>query len=195
MLSTSRPLHGKTIDDGKEKPQIIKFFDFTKGGTDIVDQPKDYCTTISMSYHWVMVALSCILDTARVNGKTMRCLKIDSDISSTSSYDFTWNLAKALALPHLQRRSLNSLVSSVQLKINMFLGTALLVDEPVPKVERRFTESGQREDVNYTWPIATQRQKRTMSQNQLSSANHVVSEFSGNIQCEFVFAMVAYNEI
>ena len=31
-LSTSRPLHGETIDDGKEKPQIIKFYDFTKVG-------------------------------------------------------------------------------------------------------------------------------------------------------------------
>ena len=30
-------------------------------------------------------------------------------------------------------------------------------------------------------------------QNQLNSANHVVSVFSGNIQCKF--AMVAYNEI
>ena len=34
---TFRLLHGKTIDDGKEKPQIIKFYDFTKGETDIVD--------------------------------------------------------------------------------------------------------------------------------------------------------------
>ena len=32
----------------------------------------------------------------------------------------------------------------MQLKIKMFLGTALLVDEPVPKVERRFTGIGQR---------------------------------------------------
>ena len=165
MLSTSRPLHGKTIDDGKEKPQIIKFYDFTKGGTDIVDQPSDYYTTISMSCCWVMIALSCILDTVRVNGKTVRCLKNNSDISITSSYDFTWNLGKALALPHLQRRSLNGLASSVHSKINMFLGTALLKDEPVPKVERRFTETGQRQDVNYTWPIATKREKRTMPQN------------------------------
>ena len=125
-------------------------------------------------------------------GKPCGVWKNDSDISSTSSYDFTWNLAKALALPHLQRRSLNGLASSVQLKINMFLGKALLVDEPVLKAERRFTETGQREDGNYTWPIATQRQKRTMPQNQLSSANHMVSVFSGNIQCESVFAMVAY---
>ena len=45
VLSTSRPLHDKTIDDGKENPQIIKFYDFTKGGTDIVDLLNDYYTT------------------------------------------------------------------------------------------------------------------------------------------------------
>ena len=47
--------------------------------------------------------------------------------------------------------------------------------------------------LDYTWPIATQRRKRTMPENQLNSANHVVSVFAGNIQCEF--AMVAYNDI
>ena len=94
--------------------------------------------------HWVIVALSYVLDTARVTRKTVRCLKNDSDISSTSSYDFSWNLAKALALLHVQRRSLNGLASSVQLKIKMFLGTTLLVDKIVPKIERRFTGTGQR---------------------------------------------------
>ena len=76
--------------------------------------------------------------------KTVWCLEKDSDISSTSSYDFSWNLPKALALPHVQRISLNKLASSVKLRIKMFLGTALLVDEPARKVERRFTETGQR---------------------------------------------------
>ena len=100
-------------------------------------------------------------------------------------------MTSALALPHEQRRSLNGLASSVQLKVKMFLGTALLVDEPVRKVEKKFIGTG--EDVNYTQPIATQRQKRTMPQNQLNSANHVVPAFFGNIQCEF--AMFAYNEV
>ena len=87
-----------------------------------------------------MVNLSYMLDTTRVNGKTVRCLKNDSDISSTSSYDFSWNLAKALPLPHAQRRGLNGLASSVKLKIKMFLGTVLLVDEPVPKFHRNGTK-------------------------------------------------------
>ena len=97
-----------------------------------------------------MVVLSYMLATARVNGKTVWCLKNDLDISSTSSYDFSWNLAKVLALSHVQRWSLNGLASSVQLKINMFLGTALLIDESVTKLERRFTETEIKEKMSIT---------------------------------------------
>ena len=83
-----------------------------------------------------MVALSYMLDTTRGNGKTVSCFKNDSDISSTSGYDFGWNLTKAMALPHVQRRSLNGLASSVQLRMKIILGS-------VPKVERSFTGTGQ----------------------------------------------------
>ena len=138
----------KTSDDGKEKPQIITFYSFKKREMDIVDQLNDYYTTRSKSYRWVMVALSHMSDTDRGIGKTVSSLKNDSDISSTSSYDFSWNLKKALALPHVQQISLNGLASSVQLEIKMFLRTAVLVGEPVPKVEKRFTGTGK--DVNYT---------------------------------------------
>ena len=149
MLLRYQPLRSdhcmkKTIDDGKEKLQIIKFYYFTKGGTDMVDQMNDYYTTRSKSCRWVMSALLYMLDTARVNGKSVGCLKNDSDISSTSSYDFSWSSVKALALPHIQRRSLNGLAFSVQLKIKMFFGAARLLDEPLSKVERRFTGTGQR---------------------------------------------------
>ena len=37
VLSTMRPLIDKTRD-GKQKPTIIKFYNFTKGGTDVMDQ-------------------------------------------------------------------------------------------------------------------------------------------------------------
>ena len=49
VSSTSRLLHGKTIDDGKEKSKIITFYDFVKGRMDIVDQLNDYYTTRSKS--------------------------------------------------------------------------------------------------------------------------------------------------
>lgn len=32
----------KTRDDLKQKPAIYKFYDFTKDGTDIVDQKNDF---------------------------------------------------------------------------------------------------------------------------------------------------------
>ena len=111
---------------------------------DVVDQLNDYYTTRSKSWRCVMVALSYMMNTARVNEKTVWCLKNDSNISSTSSYDFSWNLAKVLALPQVQKRSLNGLASSMLLKIKMFYGTTLLVKKPVPKVERRFTGTIQR---------------------------------------------------
>ena len=38
------------IDFVKQKPQITKLYDFTKGGTDIVDQLNDYDTTQVKSY-------------------------------------------------------------------------------------------------------------------------------------------------
>ena len=128
VLSTCRLLHGKTIDDGKEKPKIITFYDFVKGGMAIVDQLNGYYTSRSKSCLWVMVVLSYMLDTARVNGKTLWCLKNGSNSSSTSSYDFNWNLAQVLALPPVQRRISNGLASSVQLKIKALLATALPVD-------------------------------------------------------------------
>ena len=67
------PVCGKMIDDGKEKPQIIKFYGFTKRGTDIVDQLNDYYTKQAKSRQWVMVALFYMLDTSMVNGKTIWC--------------------------------------------------------------------------------------------------------------------------
>ena len=49
LLSKFRPLHGKRIDDGKEKPQIVKV---PKSGTDIVDKLNDYYTTREKSCQW-----------------------------------------------------------------------------------------------------------------------------------------------
>ena len=80
LLSTSRPLHGKTIDDGKEKSQIIKLYHFTKGGSGIADQFNDYYTTRAKSCQWVMVTLFYMLHTARLNRKTDWCLKHKEEI-------------------------------------------------------------------------------------------------------------------
>ena len=52
LLFTMRPLNGITRDDNKQKSCIYKFHDFTKGGTNIVDQLNDYYTVHSQSNRW-----------------------------------------------------------------------------------------------------------------------------------------------
>ena len=71
MLTTLRPLKGVTMDGGKDKPAIYKLYDFTKGGTDIVDQLNDFYSVRSKSLRWVNVALYYTLDTSQVNAKTV----------------------------------------------------------------------------------------------------------------------------
>ena len=56
MMTTTRPLLGKTKDDGKNKPALYKLYDFTKGGTDIVDQKIGSYTCKAKSSKWKMVA-------------------------------------------------------------------------------------------------------------------------------------------
>ena len=55
VLSTMRPLMGITRDDGKQKPAIIKFYDFTKGGTDVMDQKISKYSCKSLTHCWTMI--------------------------------------------------------------------------------------------------------------------------------------------
>ena len=71
VLSTLNPILGFTKNDGKSKPAIIKFYDFTKGGTDIVDQIMGKHTVKPKSSKWMIAAFSYILDIARVNASTL----------------------------------------------------------------------------------------------------------------------------
>ena len=44
MLSTMEPMLRVTKDDQKLKPQMYKLYDFTKGGTDIIDKKWGHIT-------------------------------------------------------------------------------------------------------------------------------------------------------
>ena len=75
ILSTTRPLHYCTKDDQKSKPQIFKFYGFTKRGTDIVDQINDYFTTRAKSSRWVIIVLYYMLENTQVNAKSIWYIK------------------------------------------------------------------------------------------------------------------------
>ena len=116
-----RPLQGVSIDDGKKKPAIIKFYDFTKGGTDIIDQVNDFHTCRTQTYRWDLVVLFYILDTIKTNSKTVWCLKNNKDISICKSFQIGWDLANSLVQPFIENQCINGLPNQVIQKIENVL--------------------------------------------------------------------------
>ena len=54
VLSTMRPLMDITRDDGKQKPAIVMFYDFTKGGT-VMDQKISKYSCKSLTHRWTVI--------------------------------------------------------------------------------------------------------------------------------------------
>ena len=109
ILSTMHPLPGAARDDGCHKPAIIKLYDFNKGRTDIADQLNDYHTCQSRTFRWDVVALFYMLDTIRVNSKTIWCLKQRLDVQKFKSFDLAWELAMQLIKPFIRSWNINGL--------------------------------------------------------------------------------------
>ena len=72
IRTTRRPVLGQTRDDDKKKPAIYKHYDFTKGGTDIMDQKIGKYSNKCTTQLWPLVSFFYVLDTARNNAKS-RC--------------------------------------------------------------------------------------------------------------------------
>ena len=124
MLSTVEPLLGTTIDDERKKPALIKLYDFTKGGTDIVDQKIGFYTTKTKSRRWTMTAFSYLLDTIRVNAGTIYALNNAEDPRKVHSLDFIFRLGESLIMPEISRRPREGLTSVVLAKMRLFTGKA-----------------------------------------------------------------------
>ncbi|XP_041481524.1 uncharacterized protein LOC121428771 [Lytechinus variegatus] len=127
VLTTMKPILGTTTDGGKHKPAIFKLYDFTKGGTDIVDQRMQTYTTKAKSNRWTMVAFYYLLDTCRVNAQSILSMNQGLDPRKASSFEFGWDLVESLVVPYIQQRPTVGLPTSVLRKMKFFTG------EPVPR--------------------------------------------------------------
>ena len=74
LLSTASPILG-IRKDGKSKLGIYKVYDFTKGGTDIIDQRIGFYTCKPKSRKWTMTLFSYVVDMARVKMSTTFALQ------------------------------------------------------------------------------------------------------------------------
>ena len=103
VLSALKPILGLTKDDGKSKPTIIKFYDFTKGGTDIVDQIMGKHSIKPKSSKWAIAAFSYIFDVACVNASIqLRMNNQNKPMQQSNSFEFGWEIAMSLIRPQLQ---------------------------------------------------------------------------------------------
>ena len=122
IMSSLSAIPGVIKDDGLGKPAIYKFYDFTKGGTDIANQRMSYYTTNTKSGRWTLTMFSYVLDIARSNAQTVFALNMGRDPRKLNSYEFGYDLVMELVLPQIRRRHTNpSVRKSTKDKMNMFL--------------------------------------------------------------------------
>jgi hypothetical protein len=69
-MTTTVPILGKTRDDNR-KPAVLKRYDNGMGGVDRMDQLMGSKTVRIKSRRWPMSCLTYMLDTARVNARTI----------------------------------------------------------------------------------------------------------------------------
>ena len=115
-----------TKDDNKSKPAIYKLHNFSKGGTDIIDQKMEFYSCKLKSKRWTMNAFSYVLDTCRGNTSMIYAINNDLQPQNIKSVEFAFELAMSLICPHIERPSLIGIDSSVVCKIDIALGKNIL---------------------------------------------------------------------
>jgi hypothetical protein len=122
-LTTTVPILGKTRDD-KSKPGILSRYDKCMGGVDNMDQLMMSKTVRIKSKRWPMSCLSFMLDTARVNARTIALIQDQRHVPDTRL--FAKELVRELVTPHIQRRIMaRSLQNHVHVKAQCYLGEDL----------------------------------------------------------------------
>ena len=106
---------------------MIKLYNFTKGGTDTVDQLNHYHTCRSRKFKWDVVALFYMLDTIRVNSKTIWCIKQGPDVQKFKSFDFAWELAMQLLKPFIRSWNISGLLRMTLERMERVLGEKIQV--------------------------------------------------------------------
>lgn len=120
-LTTLCPLIATTVDDQKNKPAILKLYDFTKGGTDIVDQRMGTYSTNTKANRWTMSVFSFMLDTARVNAQVLWELNQQKIPNCSNSFKFAFQLATDLVHDHINKRNKNPLPITTKHKIAAYM--------------------------------------------------------------------------
>ena len=119
-----------TTRDERKKPQVITFYDRTKGGVDVMDMMSGTYSSRFLSRRWKMNALAYMLDTVRTNCSTL--MRDKRPTEKISSFKYVWNLGEDLIRPYIQRRMQNPV--GLQTRIVTAMKEFLHLDVPQPIV-------------------------------------------------------------
>ena len=117
LLSTMYQILGTAKDNLRLKPAICKLYDYTKGGTDIIDQRMNFYSSKAKSRHWTMTAFAYVLGTCRVNASIVIALNQSIEPRNTNSFDFEITLVLQLVHPFVALCSKWGLSKNIQDKI------------------------------------------------------------------------------
>ena len=142
VLLTMRPLMGITRNNGKHKPAIIKFYDFTKGGTDVMDQKTSKYFCKSLTHCWTMIHFFFLMDTIRCNAMVLDAIKHKKLLRKSNSFDIGWELVTALVRPFMAARPTVGLGQALKNKIATFVQKNS--DGPAPRPANSFSRYSER---------------------------------------------------
>jgi hypothetical protein len=125
LISTMH--HERSIDTTSGKPEIIMYYNQTKGGVDALDEKCAKYSTARRTQRWPMVIFFRMLDISGVNSFILHNLY--KDRTQVSRFNFLKTLAEELVKPQLERRLQNvRLTFELRACIRRVLG----VEEPKP---------------------------------------------------------------
>lgn len=122
LASSMHHNEGTNTDSGK--PEIIQFYNSTKGGVDEIDKKCSVYTCSRRSRRWPMTIFYRILDISSVNSHLLHDIHVGKQ---TDRGDFIKKLARQLVLEHIKRRFSNLRLPR---ELRMSLARVLGSDKP-----------------------------------------------------------------
>jgi len=115
--------HQNEFDEDVQKPEIISYYNRTKGGVDALDEKCSVYCTGRRTRRWLMAIFFRLLDISSVNSFILyNSFKNDTILSRS---DFMKRLAFELVIPELERRYENTcILREIRFSIGRVLGVS-----------------------------------------------------------------------
>ena len=127
------------VDAETKKPEIIQFYNSTKGGVDTVDQLCGNYSVSRRTRRWPLCVFFHLVTIAGVNGQILFNKTRKSVDEAQNMRHFLKNLAMSLMKPHLQDRAqLQNLPSDIQSTLSKYKPQSQVdIYEPPPSRSRK----------------------------------------------------------